>query len=609
MRSSALNSARSNRNSKFLISDSNLNESVRSFINDDEDENIVMNDSDVKCLKNNILFKYMNSEKVYTLIKENTICLKKKKYKEIVGQGLECQDNIYIVKNGEMNVWIKMTNTNVKGYQEKIDKYHVQNQKDYSNFSKQKARFRRDALVDLISNKNALSSERPSYINVNSTSDFTASTTASRFGQASTMNLSTNRSGFTSRVTTANTTRLGPYTPRLSANKNVQSLSSKNILQRPTTVNISKKISMEELRTPCKNNTYRYAVSAAPQRSKVEPSQKTSSENITKNFDLNLKAIQRHNSGKTSNHTTETDHNTETNTIKSLKTMTETCTEFSEETVNDFDFPTRDLDSESRVELLSVTSINQHRQRPATGKKQLRIAEEETKRKSESAQANANKSAYVKLMQLIENQIFGLSDLIFNNKNVYKENFTVENNRVKGFNQSEGDNHLNGRNLNSYILICSSRTVEYYVINKSVFINNMTDTEKFFFQSQLENMQKLCPQIPSNETITGNYNERQKWNNYKKKVYNEALKSRSSNKFNVDRYRPKTVQVSSAVSGENVYRNMSNVDLIRNSRVHVKNSNNHNISQNFNFHLSNEIIAQRRNNIHEVHSGKSRFRF
>ena len=86
--------------------------------------------------------------------------------------------------------------------------------------------------------------------------------------------------------------------------------------------------------------------------------------------------------------------------------MTETCTEFSEETVNDFDFPTRDLDSESRVELLSVTSINQHRQRPATGKKQLRIAEEETKRKSESAQANANKSAYVKLMQLIENQIF-----------------------------------------------------------------------------------------------------------------------------------------------------------------------------------------------------------
>lgn len=48
-------------------------------------------------------------------------------------KGYECQDNIYIIKSGEMNVWIKMTRDNIKTYDEKIDKYHVKNLDDYSH--------------------------------------------------------------------------------------------------------------------------------------------------------------------------------------------------------------------------------------------------------------------------------------------------------------------------------------------------------------------------------------------------------------------------------------------------------------------------------------------
>ena len=78
--------------------------------------------------------------------------------------------------------------------------------------------------------------------------------------------------------------------------------------------------------------------------------------------------------------------------------------------------------------------------------------------------------------------------MLFNNKNVYKLDFTVEKNNKYSMNDSEGDELLNNKNLNSYTLICGAREVEYYVINKSQFINNMTSTEKFFFHSQIETM-------------------------------------------------------------------------------------------------------------------------
>lgn len=88
------------------------------------------------------------------------------------------------------------------------------------------------------------------------------------------------------------------------------------------------------------------------------------------------------------------------------------------------------------------------------------------------------------------NHFKGLSELLFNNKNVYRENFTIETNKGKTYDFDEigCDNHINSKNQNSYILICTSRKVEYYVIDKNLFLNHMNETEKFFFQSQIENM-------------------------------------------------------------------------------------------------------------------------
>ncbi len=124
----------------FLMSDSNgefnlshLNESLHTLIDNDPNEEKLLDcdETDMKCLKNNILFKYTNPEKIYTLIREKTIMLKRKKLNEIIAKGFECQDNIYIVKSGEIRVLIKLTRDNLRTYTDKIDKYHVKNEADY----------------------------------------------------------------------------------------------------------------------------------------------------------------------------------------------------------------------------------------------------------------------------------------------------------------------------------------------------------------------------------------------------------------------------------------------------------------------------------------------
>jgi hypothetical protein len=120
--------------------------------------------------------------------------------------------------------------------------------------------------------------------------------------------------------------------------------------------------------------------------------------------------------------------------------------------------------------------------------------------------------------------------------------------------------------------------------------------------------------------------QKQKWNNFKKKIYSDAIKSRSSVKFDAEKYqRPKTTtasQVSQLSANDltstskltftdSTYRNASGLsgsELIRNNRGHVK-SDLHSISQKFNFHLSNEIVTQRRSAVYEAHAGKSRLRF
>lgn len=146
------------------------------------------------------------------------------------------------------------------------------------------------------------------------------------------------------------------------------------------------------------------------------------------------------------------------------------------------------------------------------------------------------------------------------------------------------------------------------MVDKGIISSN------FFLISNKFLKQKVCPQIPNNEQMSGNFAEKQKWNNYKKKVYNDALKSRSSLKFvdnrrfitsniyntETENYRPKTSTTDKS------FHTISNIDLIRNSRANIKSGLYH--SQNFNFNLSNEIVV-RQKAIHDVHGGKNRLRF
>ncbi len=126
----------------FLVNDSQgdlnqsyLNESLHTLLDNDSNEEkcLDFDETDIRCLKNNILFKYMNTEKILTLIREKTVILKRKKLNELIAKGFECHDNFYIVKSGEIRVLIKLTVDNINRHTEKIDKFHVKNQADYSH--------------------------------------------------------------------------------------------------------------------------------------------------------------------------------------------------------------------------------------------------------------------------------------------------------------------------------------------------------------------------------------------------------------------------------------------------------------------------------------------
>lgn len=188
---------------------------------------------------------------------------------------------------------------------------------------------------------------------------------------------------------------------------------------------------------------------------------------------------------------------TATETTLKLAQQTDNCTELSEDISNNFDtnendFPESIANSNTndtpRTSTTYTGNIEPMQMRPITGKtKHLRINQDPSQ--IISAQSSyTERCSYIPCMEVLRNQIFGISDLIFNNRNVYKEDFKVEKVAKYSLNESEADEQLNSKNLNSYILICGSREVEYYVINKSQFINNMTSTEKFFFQSQIETM-------------------------------------------------------------------------------------------------------------------------
>ena len=54
-------------------------------------------------------------------------------YKQILAKGPECHNNIYILKSGEIYVWIKVTRENVHDYNSQLEKYRVYGKLDYSD--------------------------------------------------------------------------------------------------------------------------------------------------------------------------------------------------------------------------------------------------------------------------------------------------------------------------------------------------------------------------------------------------------------------------------------------------------------------------------------------
>ena len=55
------------------------------------------------------------------------------RYKQVLANGLECQEKIFIVKSGEMLVWVKINKNHIRNYKKKLSKYHMKEKLPESN--------------------------------------------------------------------------------------------------------------------------------------------------------------------------------------------------------------------------------------------------------------------------------------------------------------------------------------------------------------------------------------------------------------------------------------------------------------------------------------------
>ena len=86
----------------------------------------------------------------------------------------------------------------------------------------------------------------------------------------------------------------------------------------------------------------------------------------------------------------------------------------------------------------------------------------------------------------------GLSEMV-HSESVNLENFKVSRYTNKEKLDSDKKEESNEENLyknnqNSYVLICSTRQVEYYVIDRSAYLSQLHDGDTYKFQSHIDNL-------------------------------------------------------------------------------------------------------------------------
>ncbi len=75
-------------------------------------------------------------------------------------------------------------------------------------------------------------------------------------------------------------------------------------------------------------------------------------------------------------------------------------------------------------------------------------------------------------------------------KNIDKTNFKISN-KNENFDPSieNEDDFLNKKNLNSYTLICCSKDLEYYVIDKQAYFDSIHEgIDNYMFQNHIQNL-------------------------------------------------------------------------------------------------------------------------
>ncbi|CAF0838277.1 unnamed protein product [Brachionus calyciflorus] len=431
------------------------------FLRKQEKEELSLEDYEI--LKNNLLFSNWSLNILKYFIDDNRILLKKYKYKDIIAKDKDSDENIYVLKSGLANCYIKINRSQIKNHQKILESNSTSPYFVESSIDRQKNKYLRETLVSSLSNQSELKSK---YLDC-----FTRERTFH--------SLSLKNNDIPKSTKPKKKVQLNHF-----ETKNTQL--NKSILKNkpPSNINIADLKQM--------NTTFMVKpMSAIPDNKKINSLNdsflfRSSSTNITRmnrtiKFFLNKK-IESHNL----NHPIE---------IVSSHNLSQL----------DLKLPLVEKKSENFCEEFNACN---------------KIKTKNPEIWSEIYHFNQTDSCFINLLVLLPGQIFGLSDYLFDERRE-RDKFNLAN---SGFYEGSND-YDETSETNKYHLIVDSKYAECYVIDKELYLKYMLSftTDKTIINKYLDQMRDICIKLPSVKTVNENFFQDLTWKLYKKRAYDQLV--------------------------------------------------------------------------------------
>lgn len=80
-----------------------------------------LEEADLKILKSSLLFNNWADNTFKYFIDDDRVLFKKFKYKDVIAKELECKNNIFVLKSGELMCYTKITRSQIKNHQKVLE--------------------------------------------------------------------------------------------------------------------------------------------------------------------------------------------------------------------------------------------------------------------------------------------------------------------------------------------------------------------------------------------------------------------------------------------------------------------------------------------------------